>query len=119
MTGQAAANGYRIREWAEMISAHKQSGKKVDDWCAEQGISRYMYYYRLRKVRKYAAQDLIPVTGGAMAPVAREAPVFAALPVPRMRGSAATVQIGAYVAEIHNGADAGTVESVLRTLARL
>jgi len=48
-----------------------------------------------------------------------EAPVFAALPMPQRNVSAVTVRIGSHVAEIHNGAEAETVESVLRTLARL
>jgi hypothetical protein len=48
-----------------------------------------------------------------------EVPVFAALPMRRRSEAAVTVQIGAYVADIHNGADAETVEGVLRTLIRL
>jgi len=119
MTEQSMANEYRIREWAKMISAHKQSGKKVDEWCADESISHYMYYYRLKKVRKYAAQELMPVSGSITEPGSAKMPLFAALPMPRKSGPAVTVHIGTHLAEIHNGADIETVEGVLRTLTRL
>ena len=120
MTGQAIAQEYRIREWAETISARKQSGKTIDEWCAEHEIGRHTYFYRLRKVREYTAKGMMPgQTNYQMEQAARKTPIFAALPTPRSSGSAATVQIGAYIAEIHNGADAETVENVLRTLTRL
>ena len=66
MTGQEAAKEYRLREWAELISARVRSGKTVNDWCAEHSMSRHMYYYRLRNVRKYAAQELAPVGWAAV-----------------------------------------------------
>ena len=47
-----------MREWAEMISARKRSGKTVNEWCAEIGMSRPRYFYRLKQVRNYAVQEL-------------------------------------------------------------
>ena len=66
MTGQEAAKEYRLREWMELISARVRSGKTVNDWCAEHGMSRHMYYYRLRNVRRYAAQELAPAGWAAV-----------------------------------------------------
>lgn len=43
-----------LAEWAEQIRAcqNRPSGMKVDDWCAQNGITKATYYWRLRKVRE-------------------------------------------------------------------
>ena len=48
-------------------------------WCAQHGITKANYYYRLKRVRK-ACLDLLPNTG---------APAFIELPVPRWKSSEA------------------------------
>jgi len=104
----------------EMITARTHSGKTVDEWCEDQGMSRYMYYYRLRKVRRYAAKEIMIGSNGQSEQLESGMPVFAALPTARKSGATAvTVHIGAYIAEIPNSADMEVVESVLRMLIRL
>ena len=112
----------RTQEWAMMVKKCQQSGLTVSQWCDENGVSTKTYYYRRKRIR----EELLEVAeaGNAFqlsecASDRMEAPVFAALPMPRKSGAAITVRIGTYIAEIHNGAEAETVESVLRTLTRL
>ena len=116
MTGQDAAREYRVREWAEKIADRARSGQTVVTWCAEHGIAKQQYYYWLNRVRKYAARDA-GLISKETEPIA--APAFVALPAPHMSVAAVTIHIGDIVAEIQNGADAETVESVLRTLSKL
>lgn len=56
-----------LREWAEMISECKNSGKTVTQWCSETGINVKTYYYRLKKVReemlqKQEANPIVPIS---------------------------------------------------------
>jgi hypothetical protein len=91
-------------------------------------IGNKTYYYRRRRVR----EELLDAAEGNVnslsvrdsSPNEISSPVFASIPLSSSRmpggyGPAATVQIGAYIAEINNGADLETVEVVLRTLGRL
>jgi len=143
MKVQDAKRLVRIREWTEQINACKQSGMTVKQWCKENGINTKTYYNRMKRVREELLDALETVNGGRLPGFVQmdrnttlmqqelpgsigsiqseqmDMPVFAALPIPRRSGSAVTVHIGAHVAEIHNGADAETMEGVLRTLARL
>jgi len=57
---QRAAKQYRMEQWATMISDRVESGTSVTGWCRENGVSQRVYYYRLRQVREYAADAMIP-----------------------------------------------------------
>ena len=126
MKVQEVKRQLRLQEWAEQIKECKQSGSTVREWCKGNGVSLKTYYNRMKRVREElldaidneSALQLSSRVGGST-PQRLGTPVFAALPIPRMDIAAVTVQIGPHVAEIHNGAEAETVESVLRTLARL
>ncbi|KPU45379.1 hypothetical protein OXPF_10740 [Oxobacter pfennigii] len=48
---------YRIEQWAIIIRERINSGKQVNEWCAENNISRDSYYYWLRKVKLAAARE--------------------------------------------------------------
>jgi hypothetical protein len=143
MNVQEVKRRIRLREWAAQINECKQSGLTVKKWCKENGIYVKTYYNRMKKVREelldpIATGDTAQMQGlagigqglatvpldlagrvGSRPPKQVEAPVFAAVPIPRTSGEAATVHIGAHFAEIHNGADTETLERVLRTLAQL
>lgn len=43
----------RLSEWAEQIKAcqNRPEGMKVAEWCAQNGITKANYYWRLRQVR--------------------------------------------------------------------
>ena len=116
----------RLQEWAEQIKVCKQSGLTVREWCKENGIYIKTYYDRMKRVREELVDAIdnedaaqLGMRDGGLTPKQLETPVFAALPIPRMDIAAVTVHIGTHVADIHNGAEPETVESVLRTLARL
>ena len=44
----------RLQEWTEQIRDCniRPQGMKVEDWCANHGITKANYYYHLRKVRE-------------------------------------------------------------------
>ncbi len=42
----------KLKKWAAMIEACRNSGLSVGDWCAKNQITERMYYYRHRLVMK-------------------------------------------------------------------
>jgi transposase-like protein len=122
MKVQRAVRAIQIREWSHQIQECQDSGMSISRWCAENGINTKTYYYRRKRVREELLDGLeIDVTSqlSNLPPDQLATPVFASLPMPRNSSTAMTIQIGPYVAEIHNGADTETVEGVLRALFRL
>ena len=56
----------RYQKWQEMYEAYLSSGQSVIEWCAKNGISKKTFYYRLRKIRSEAIEqieqhDIVPV----------------------------------------------------------
>ena len=95
----------KLSLWAERISACRSSGQNVKTWCKENGICEPTYYKWQRRLFEMAQ--------------AQQAPQFAEVtPVSPVRSSnvAVTVRIAGAEADIHSGADAATVETVLRIL---
>ena len=50
-----------------MYETYLSSGKNVTEWCAENGISKKTFYYRLRQIRKdmietAESHDIVPIT---------------------------------------------------------
>ena len=43
-----------LQQWTAIIRDRQQSGMKVDEYCQSRGITRDMYFYWLRKVKKAA-----------------------------------------------------------------
>ena len=59
--------GIRHKAWREMYESYLSSGKTVIEWCAENGISKKTFYYRLRQIRKDVIEtaeshDIVPIT---------------------------------------------------------
>lgn len=48
------AEQVRLNQWAEQIKAcqSRPAGMKIETWCADNGITKANYYYRLRRVRE-------------------------------------------------------------------
>lgn len=93
-----------LSEWAERVSACRSSGLSAKIWCRENGVSEQPYYKWQRRLYELAKNQ----QENRFAEVA-----------PRARncsGIAVTVQLGGMELEIHNGADAPTVEAVLRAV---
>ena len=42
---------FYIKKWRCLIKEYQESGKKLSDWCADNDVTKYQYYYWLSKVR--------------------------------------------------------------------
>lgn len=71
------AASFRIKEWAAQIREcqSRPAGMSAASWCADNGITKANYYYRLRRVRKAClehiqeeipAQQIAPVEPGLL-----------------------------------------------------
>ena len=87
------------------ISECRSSGQKVKVWCRENGICEQTYYKWQRRVFEMA-QEQQEVSFAEVTPLQ---------PV-RSGKVAVTVRVAGAEADIHSGADAATVETVLRIL---
>ena len=95
----------KLALWAGRISECRNSGQKVKVWCRENGICEQTYYKWQRRVFEMA-QEQQEVSFAEVTPLQ---------PV-RSGKVAVTVRVAGAEADIHSGADAATVETVLRIL---
>ena len=94
----------KLGEWAERVSTCRNSGVSVRAWCQENGVSEQTYYRWQRRLYELAQEE-------------REGGFAEITPIRRTPGSiAVTMQIGGAELAVHNGADAATVEAVLRAV---
>ena len=103
---QVMSKQERLENWTTRIMACRSSGMTVRAWCRENGLSEKTYYYWQRRLfQALSEQQTVYKTA------------FAEVTTPVCSGSVAvTVRIAGAVADIHPGADAATVETVLRIL---
>lgn len=95
----------KLARWAQVVSQCRGSGVSVRQWCQENGVNISSYYKWQRKVYA-AAQDQQARSFVEVTPVQPEA----------VGGVAVTLRIAGAELDIHNGADAATVEAVLRAV---
>ena len=94
----------KLAEWAGKISECRNSGMAVKTWCKENGVCEQTYYKWQRRLF-------------AMAQAQQEVRFAEVTPSAARCGNVAvTVRIAGNEAAIHTGADAVTVETVLRIL---
>ena len=94
----------KLGEWAERVTACRNSGLSVRAWCQENEVSEQTYYRWQRRLYELAQEE-------------REGGFAEITPIRRTPGSiAVTMQIGGAELAVHNGADAATVEAVLRAV---
>ena len=105
-TLQVMSKQERLENWTTRIMACRSSGMTVRAWCRENGLSEKTYYYWQRRLfQTLSEQQTVYKTA------------FAEVTPPVCSGNVAvTVRIAGAVADIHPGADAATVETVLRIL---
>lgn len=95
----------KLALWVGRISECRGSGQNVKAWCRENGVCEQTYYKWQRRIFEMAqAQQEIQF--------ADVTPVQPA----RCGNVDVTVRISGAEADIHSGADAATVETVLRFL---
>ena len=95
----------KLALWAQRVTDCRNSGLTVKAWCAANEICEQTYYRWQRRI--YAMAQ------------AEQAQRFADITPPSKSTSgsiAVVVRSGNIEAEVHNGADAATVEVVLRVL---
>lgn len=93
----------QMAEWAQRVEACRKSGQTVSEWCSEQGIPVSIYYSWQRKVfQAVTTESEVCFTEIAAGPAGR--------------GTAASIQSGRVRIEIHTGADAETVRTILQAL---
>ena len=95
----------KLALWAGRISVCRSSGQNVKAWCRENGICEQTYYRWQRRIFEMA-QTQQEVRFADVTPVQTA----------RCGNVAVTVRIAGAEADIHSGADAATVETVLRVL---
>ena len=95
----------KLALWAGRISACRNSGQNVKAWCRENGVCEQTYYKWQKRLFE-------------MAQLQQEVQFTEVTPVHSSRSGnvAVTVRIFGAEADIHSGADAATVETVLRIL---
>ncbi len=95
----------KLALWAGRISECRNSGQNVKVWCKENGICEQTYYRWQKRLFE-------------MAKAQQEVQFAEVTPVQPVRSGniAVTVRIAGAEADICNGADAATVEAVLRVL---
>ena len=105
---QVMSKQERLENWTARIMACRSSGMTVRAWCRENGLSEKTYYYWQRRLfQALSEQQTVHQTA------------FAEVTPPQLVCSgkvAVTVRIAGAEADIHSGADAATVETVLRIL---
>ena len=95
----------KLALWARRISECRNSGQNVKTLCRENGVCEQTYYKWQRRLFE-------------MAQAQQEVQFAEVTPVEPVRSGnvAVTVHIAGAEADIHSGADAATVETVLRIL---
>jgi len=95
----------KLELWAGRISECRNSGQNVKVWCKENGISEQSYYRWQKRLFEMGKAE-------------QEVQFAEVTPVQPVRSGniAATVRIAGAEADICNGAEAATVETVLRIL---
>ena len=95
----------KLALWTGRISECRSSGQNVKTWCRENGVCEQTYYRWQKRLLE-------------MAKAQQEVRFAEVTPVQSVRSGnvAVTVRIAGTEADIHSGADAATVETVLRIL---
>ena len=108
---------HRLEQWTSIIQERIRSGKRVDEWCSENGISRNSYYYWLRKVKLTATEKTVP-----------EPPQLPKLvqilpPTPDYEkhndGTAIILRVNGITLEIQDCASDSIIENTLRALRNI
>jgi len=109
---------YQLSQWVSLVHDCRNSGKKVDTWCSENGISRNTYYYWLRRVRKIACEALptLTVNENPIVPVSFKIPGDCAGKRTMKSDTGITLHIGSVTLELHNGMSSELLTTTLQAI---
>lgn len=108
---QVMSKQERLENWTAKIMACRSSGMTVRAWCQENSLSEKTYYYWQRRLFQALSEQQRTIGQPAFAEITPEPNNIRS-----SGGVAVTVRIAGAEADIHSGADASTVETVLRIL---
>lgn len=110
-----------VKEWKERILAQRNSGQSVRQWCENNGEKEANYYYWLKVIRnEVLITTNLPATSTRAASFVELPGISTAVhPENRDRDICAVVHLSAMRLEIHNGASADTLGSILSLLRPL
>ena len=103
-------------EWAQKIKECRNSGKKIKDWCRENGVNEKTYYRWQRLIwdEEIRGREIEPVTGKEIQ--------FVEIPNIQQPSETKTagiiVQNGNWRIELQKDADAEMVSKIIGTVAR-
>ena len=58
MIAKKMTDEVRMKQWVEIITERQASGMNINAWCKSKGISRHIYYYWQKKLRKMACEHI-------------------------------------------------------------
>ena len=109
----------RLNLWIQRFKECRESSMTVRAWCRANGINEKTYYYWMRKIKKEAFGSLPQECRQVTTPFG-EKKIFAEVSVPmsvRAGNVAATIDIGRVRVDVHNGADAETLQNLFRIIS--
>jgi len=62
MNTRYIAKEYRMAHWAKIITAQKESGITIREYCDKSGLHENTYYYWQKKLRAAAIDELVTAT---------------------------------------------------------
>ena len=119
-TSQAIAAVKRevqLSEWQRQIQERQEQGRTVDEWCIILGVSKGMYYHRLRKVREYMCQSMGGMEAGASEETSRSAVVPIRVEQPKEK-AAIEMQFGDLHIKFNENPDTEQLKVVLTALIK-
>ena len=69
MNARDAMTEYRLSNWVKMVQDRDCSGLSIKEYCKNVGMAPHVYYYRLKKVREAACDELTRVQNNSDVPV--------------------------------------------------
>jgi hypothetical protein len=120
----------QLQEWATHIKAQIESGMTVREWCEAAGIGYKNFYRRRKCVQEELLEELeengktskisdLVILNKNQLPAKQEPPIIAPVTISESKSAALTVWIGTCAVDIQNGADAGTIDRVLKVVSQL
>lgn len=113
---------YRLKHWSNLIRQRINSGKNVNDWCMEHGISRNSYYYWQRELKLSTTYDTNikpplaePIDSPAIVPLAPP-PSSSSM---NTSGTAIAINFNGLTLEIQEGASFDIIERTLKALKNI
>ena len=125
MDVQKITHEYRLRQWTQVITECRRSGKTVKTWCEENNINSKSYYYWLKRVRAAACdslstvaekqQEIVPVNISDISTCTGKTKSLSS----DLEQTVVVININSTSIEVKNGASASTIENTLRAIKNL